>query len=155
MQSKFLIISTLCLIVFAQASFAEDRIAQRVEAAEGRFKKAVQLVAEKLDQARYLEVDAEQRRLVLAMPQPEVRRVAIDPNASRTLRCDRSGLWQLAVGSAHEDTVVTDALTIGHDRLVFAATRDDIVNRARIQTEAVLRRFVSELGWTIEVAWGE
>jgi hypothetical protein len=108
-----------------------------------------------LNEARYIQVDVEQRRLVLSLPQPEVRRVAIDPNASRTLRCGRSGLWQLAVGSAHEDTVVTEALVIGRDRLSQAASHEDMLRRAQRQTEAVLIRFVSEMGWTIEVAWDE
>ena len=46
-----------------------------------------------LDQARLVEVDQERQRLVLALPQPDVRRVAIDPVISRSLHTQRDGLW--------------------------------------------------------------
>lgn len=108
-----------------------------------------------LDEARYLQVDQEQRRLVMALPQPKVRRVAIDPQRSRMLSCKRSGLWQVAVGPAHEDEAIALALAIGQNRLRDATSRDDLVERARFHAESVLGQFVSEMGWSLNVRWDE
>jgi|GEM_PF-1758696 len=108
-----------------------------------------------LEQARYLHVDAEQRQLTLALPQPTVRRVAIDPHASRLLSCERSGLWNMAIGPAREDEAFAASLAIGHDRMAHAASREDIVARARHHAESVLGRFVTELGWSLEMRWEE
>ncbi|MGB0766271.1 MAG: DUF4230 domain-containing protein [Phycisphaeraceae bacterium] len=106
-----------------------------------------------LNQARYLEVDEERRRLVLGLPQPKIHRVAIDPETSRVLSCDRSGLWHLAMGAAHEHTLITDAMTIARERMLQAASDNGLTERARHHAEAVLARFVSEMGWTLEVRW--
>lgn len=106
-----------------------------------------------LTEARYLEVDEARRQLVLALPLPDVRRVAIDPLASRVLRCERSGLWHLAIGPAHEDKAITDALAIGRERLLQAASGEDLAQRARRHATEVLNQFVTELGWTLEIRW--
>lgn len=108
-----------------------------------------------LDAARYRRVDQDERHLVLAMPQPAVRRVAIDPQTSQMLSCERTGLWQVAVGPAREDQAFTAALAIGHDRLKQAGSQDNLVDRARHHAEVVLSRFVLDLGWTLDVRWVE
>ena len=106
-----------------------------------------------LDQAHFVEVDQERRHLVLALPPPTVRRVAIDPVTSRSLHTQRDGLWQIAVGSAHEDRAFAEALVIGQQRLDNAASRSDLTERARHHAEAVLQRFAAEIEWTLEVRW--
>lgn len=108
-----------------------------------------------MDAARYLQVDEQQRHLVLALTQPTVRRVAIDPRMSRMLSCDRTGLWRVALGPAREDEALTSALVIGQDRLMASAGSEDLVRRARRHTESVLGRFVTGMGWTLEVSWAE
>lgn len=108
-----------------------------------------------LDQASYQHVDTEERHCVITLPQPRARQVANNPRESRVLSCDRSGLWQMAIGPAHEESVMMSAMAIGHDRLIDAVSRDDLVRRARRHAEAVLVRFLSELGWTLEVRWDE
>lgn len=108
-----------------------------------------------LDKAQYLRVDENQRHLLLSLPQPTTRQVAIDPHTSRMLSCERTGLWQIAVGPAREDEAFTTALAIGHDRLMQAVLRDDLVKRARHHAVAVLTKFMAELGWTLEVRWEE
>lgn len=106
-----------------------------------------------LDKARYLQVDQEHRVLVLGLPKPTVRRAGIDPSMCRVLSCERTGLWQMAVGSAREGEAIASAMAAGHDRLIHAASEDGLVSRARQHAEAVLCRFVNELGWTLEVRW--
>lgn len=57
MPLRFLITSTLCMLVFSYSSSAEDRTAVRVEAAEERFEKAVQRVSERLSASLKEEVE--------------------------------------------------------------------------------------------------
>lgn len=104
-----------------------------------------------LEQARFIEVDEEQQHIVLALPPPVVRRVAIDHQTSRVLSCQRNGLWRMAVGDALEDQAISSALVIGQQRLSYAASRADLNLRARGHAESVLGRFVTELGWTLDV----
>ena len=106
-----------------------------------------------LDQARYLQTDQAQQHLVIGLPAPKTHDVAIHHDKSRVLSTDRSGLWQLAIGPAREDEALMSALATGRDRLIDTASRDELVSRARRQAEAVLARFISELGWTIEIQW--
>jgi len=108
-----------------------------------------------LEQARFIEVDKAQQNIVLALPPPEVRRVAIDHEASRVLNSQRGGLWRMAVGDALEDQAIRSALVIGQQRLSVAAARDVLNQRARGQAEAVLDRFISEVGWARDVRWEE
>ena len=108
-----------------------------------------------LDQARYLQTDPEERHLLLVLPQPRARQVATNPGRCRVLNCERKGLWQLAIGEAREDDALMSAMANGHDRITVAASREDLISRARRHAEAVLVRFVSELGWTLEVRWDE
>ncbi|MEM6257428.1 MAG: DUF4230 domain-containing protein [Planctomycetota bacterium] len=108
-----------------------------------------------LDQACFVEVDQERQHLVLALPPPMIRRVAIDPVTSRALHTRRDGLWQIAVGSAHENRAFAQALVIGQQRLENAASRSDLTARAKRHAEAVLQRFASEIEWTLEVRWEE
>ncbi len=108
-----------------------------------------------LGAAEYLHVDLERRHLVLSLPQPTVRRTSIDPRTSRLLRCDRAGLWRMAVGPAREYEAFAAALAIGQERLRSTAASDDFVDRAGRHAESVLARFVSEMGWTLDVRWQE
>ena len=106
-----------------------------------------------LDQARYLQTNQAQQHLVVTLPQPKVRDAVIHHHTSQVLRTERSGLWQLAIGPAREDEALMTALAIGHDRFMSAASRDDLVSRAKRHAEAVLAQFVSEMGWAIEIRW--
>jgi len=108
-----------------------------------------------MDEATYLQVDEERRHIVLALPQPDVNRVAIDPRASQILSCMRTGLWKAAVGPVRETEALTTAFAIGHDRLKNSAASEDLMRRARRHAEAVLSRFLQEMGWTLEVRWDE
>lgn len=84
-----------------------------------------------------------------------VRRVAIDPVNSRALHKQRDGLWQIAVGSAHEERAFAQALVIGQQWLDNAVSRSDLTERAKRHAEAVLQRFASEIEWTLDVRWRE
>lgn len=106
-----------------------------------------------LELARIVEPDRERQNLVLALPQPTVRSVAIDHEASRVASCQRSGLWELAVGEAHEDRVIADAFAAGQRRLEAAGREERFAQRARHHTEAVIERFARDAGWTVEVRW--
>lgn len=108
-----------------------------------------------LDLARFLQTEPKKRHLVLSLPEPSAHQVAIDPHASRLLSCERSGLWQIAIGPAREDEALMSAISIGHGRLFDAASQNDLVSQARRHAEAVLVRFVSEMDWTLEVRWDE
>jgi hypothetical protein len=106
-----------------------------------------------LEQARFIEVDKAQQNIVLALPPPEVRRVAIDHEASRVLNSQRGGLWRMTIGDALEDQAIRSALVIGQQRLSVATSRHDLNQRAGGHAEAVLGRFISEMGWTLDVRW--
>lgn len=108
-----------------------------------------------LEQARYLQADEQQRHLVITLPKPRVRQVRIDPARCQLLSCERSGLWQLAIGPAHEDEAFLLAMSLAHDQLIEAASRDDLSTQAQQQAVTVLRRFVSETGWTTAIRWTE
>jgi hypothetical protein len=108
-----------------------------------------------LETAQFVEVDEQRKQLVLELPSPEVRDVTIDHDRSSVLRCQRRGLWMITVGEALEDRAIMNAMTIGHERLGDTGSREDLVQRARRHAEVVLSQFVSEMGWGLEVRWGE
>lgn len=106
-----------------------------------------------LEQARFLQVDEQSQHLVLGLPRPSVRRVAIDHHRTRVLSCERYGLWRLAVGTALEDRAFAKSLVIGHAMLKDAALRAEHASRARNHAQALLIRFVESLGWTLAIQW--
>lgn len=106
-----------------------------------------------LEQARFLHVDQDKKHLVLALPRPSVRGVAIDHHRTRVLSCERYGLWRLAVGSALEEHALAESLVIGQDMLKDAALREDHTSRARSHAQGSLSRFVAALGWTMDIRW--
>lgn len=108
-----------------------------------------------LEQAHFTEVDQGNRRLVLALPAPTVRRVAIDHHASRTIHSGRDGLWHLAIGPAKEDQAIANAFMLGTERLKEVAVGEDLTQRAKRHAEAVLGGFTDEMGWTLEIRWNE
>lgn len=108
-----------------------------------------------LDRARFVQVDQQRKHLLLALPRPSVRRVSIDPHQTRVLHCERRGLWRLAVGTALEDRALAEAMAVGHDRLKGAGLQVERIQRARDHAQAVLRRFITEMGWTLDIHWGD
>jgi hypothetical protein len=46
-------------------------------------------------------------------------------------------------------------MSLAHDQLIEAASRDDLSTQAQQQAVTVLRRFVSETGWTTAIRWTE
>ena len=108
-----------------------------------------------LEQAQFVEVDEQRKRLVLELPSPEVRDVTIDHDRSSVLSCQRRGLWIITVGEGLEDQAIMKAMRIGQQRLENAASRSDLTIRAKRHTEVVLSQFVGELGWGLDVRWGE
>ena len=108
-----------------------------------------------LEQARIVMADQDRQHFIVALPPPKVQRVAIDHDASRVVSCQRSGLWELAIGQAHEDRVISDAFATGQYRLEAAGREQRFSRRARVHTDAVIQRFARDVGWIIEVQWEE
>ena len=106
-----------------------------------------------LEQAYFASVDEEQQHVVLALSHPEVRQIALNPQTSRMLSSERTGLWQIAPGEALEGRAITQALAHGEHRLMEVASDESLHNRARLHAESVLCRFLREMGWTMEVRW--
>ena len=109
-----------------------------------------------LEQAVVIEANETQKIIVLSLPPPIVRRVSIDHDASQVLSCERSGLWELAVGDAHEAQAVERAFAIGQERLRHTgASIKHTMMRARRQTESILTDFAAELNWMLDIHWQE
>ena len=108
-----------------------------------------------LEQAHFTDVDEDSRHLVLALPAPTVRRVAIDHHASRTIHSGRDGLWRLAIGPAKEEQAIANAFMLGTQRLKEVAVGEDLTRRAKQHAGVVLGGFTDETGWTLEIRWDE
>jgi hypothetical protein len=108
-----------------------------------------------LEQAKFVQVDKDQRHLVLSLPVPAVRRAAIDHQASQMIYSQRQGLWRMALGPALEDELIAKAFTVGEQRLQEAAVQADLTDRAKRHAESVLRRFIEGTGWVLTIRWSD
>lgn len=108
-----------------------------------------------LEQAKVIKVDSDRQRVVLGLPPPEVRRVMIHHEDARILSCERHGLWRLAVGQAKEDQAIKEALAVGQDQLMQAASLENNIDQARKHAETTIGEFLSESGWELNVQWKE
>lgn len=106
-----------------------------------------------LEKAKFLKIDEDQHHLILSLPPPTVRRVVIDHHVSRTIHCQRDGIWNMAIGPAAEDKAIADAFMRGTERLKEVAAHKEMIQRAKRHAEFVLGRFTNEAGWSLEVRW--
>ena len=108
-----------------------------------------------LKRARLLKVYPGRRHIVLSLPPPSVRSVAIDPRRTIVLGSERGGLWRLVIGEACEGRAIAQALATGQSRLKANVLQDDHALRAKRHTEVVLHRYAAELGWTVDLRWDQ
>ena len=106
-----------------------------------------------LEQARYVDMDQDSQRLVLMLPQPVVRHVAVSLGSSEVTSCQRSGLWKLAHGPACEDIAIREALDAGMTQIEAAAADIALSNRAKARVESVLHQYADKIAWSFEIRW--
>jgi hypothetical protein len=107
-----------------------------------------------LSTATFEQVDRENRRAVLHLPQPAVQYVRLDHERTRLLGVWSSGLWIIVPGGSDADAVTVNRAYRDAERIVGRTANDAaLVQRCRVQTEEVLRSFLRALGWSIELRW--
>jgi hypothetical protein len=107
-----------------------------------------------LSDAVFEQVDRDNRRAVLHLPQPTVQSVRLDHERTKLLGVWESGLWTIVPGGEDADVAAVNRAMRDAQRIVAAAGQDlELIQRCQQQTEEVLRAFLKALGWEIEVGW--
>jgi len=106
-----------------------------------------------LDGATFEQIDRESRHLVVALPEPKVLAVRVDPAASRVYSVDRAGLWRALPFATREGEVTAAAWARAEGRLRRAAERDELIHRARERTVELINMAVEPIDWSAAVAW--
>ncbi|MDH3584896.1 MAG: DUF4230 domain-containing protein [Phycisphaerae bacterium] len=112
-------------------------------------------IASDLGQARFEDLDEENRTAVLVLPRPIPSRPRLDHEKTRILELQRNGLWRFLLGEAGESTLANRAMATAQSYLIEVATRQDLRTQACAQTEQVLGEFFSALGWAVVVQWDD
>ena len=112
-------------------------------------------IATNLRFARFDNVDAGRRRITLILPHPAPGRPRLDHEKTRIIEIERSGLWNLQLGQAGERELSNRAFAAAQRVLLKAADQPRLVERARDQTEEVMRGFFGALGWTVAIEWDD
>jgi hypothetical protein len=105
-----------------------------------------------LSGAVFEQVDQNNRRAVLHLPQPTVQSVRLDHEKTKLVGVWESGLWTIIPGGEDADTAAVNRAMRDAQRIVAAAGQDpELIQRCRVQTEEMLEAFLKALGWGIEV----
>lgn len=108
-----------------------------------------------LEQARFERCDHSERQAVLLLPSPHAARPRVDHERTQVYRIDRSGAWVLVLGSAGEDRLINAAMRRAQHLLLDVASQPRYRDEARRHTVAVLERFFSGLGWSVQIKWSD
>ena len=111
------------------------------------------LVGTDLSAARYEEVDPQQKRAVLVLPEPVAQRPRVDHEKTRVYRTDRGGLWRWFPAEGAEAAAYERAMTQAQRLLQLSAQRPELLAQAREHASAVLCPFFDSLGWSVELRW--
>jgi len=106
-----------------------------------------------LDRATIRSIDRAGRTLVLALPEPAVLSVRLDPSASRVYSVDRRGLWRALPFATREGQVTREAWAAAETRLRDAAGRQGLIDRARRRTAALIDAALRQIGWSASIKW--
>ena len=97
-------------------------------------------------------IDPESRTVWVSLPEPKVLSAAIDHQASG-LMDQRYGLWWLAPGSAYERELTEQAYRHTLDQLQGYPLDKNMVSRAKLHTDTVLRQLFEARGWDVRLRW--
>ncbi len=106
-----------------------------------------------LAQAHFESIDENRRTATLVLPQPTASGSRVDHERSRIVALDETGLWKVLPGNRALPAVVNKAMAEAQAALTAAASANNLRERARRHSEAVLASFCSSLGWRIKVVW--
>ena len=107
-----------------------------------------------LSKARFEQVDERARTAVLVLPQPQIQSVRLDQERTRLVGVWLSGLWTIVPGGEDADTAAVNlAYRDAQREVVAAAEEPQVLDRARQQTQNVLKVFLGALGWQVNVRW--
>lgn len=112
-------------------------------------------IATDLESAEFIDIDRPSMTAILRMQRPSPERPRVDHERTRILQIERSGLWAWVPGSAGEKTLTDHAMREAQRRLLDAAQKQELIDKACGQTETVVRDFFGALGWTVSVQWDE
>lgn len=112
-------------------------------------------ISSDLSEARFEDLDEENRTAILVLPRPIPSRPRLDHEKTRILQLQRNGLWRFLLGEAGESTLTNRALATAQSYLIEVATREDLRTQACAQTEKVLGEFFGALGWSVVVQWDD
>lgn len=106
-----------------------------------------------LERATVHAVDPAAGTLVLALPEPTVLSVRIDPRASRVYSVDRNGLWIALPFATREGQVTARAWAAAESKLREAAQRSGLIARARRRAATLIATAIEPLGWSVTIDW--
>jgi len=94
--------------------------------------------------------DADKKTAVLTLPKPRVLSARVDHERSRVWDIKRG--W-LVLGDERAKNVYQSGFLHAQRLVEQVAGQDEWIDKARQQTEAILKGFYAALGWTVEVRW--
>ncbi len=109
------------------------------------------VISTDLSKAQLLDVNEQARSARLVLTQPQAGRPRLDHQGTRVYRVDRTGLWAMFPGPAAEGAVIDRAMQQAQVYLQQAASQPALIAQARDQTQLVLTRFFSAMGWQVTI----
>ena len=106
-----------------------------------------------LERATLHSIDHAAGTLVVALPEPTVLSVRIDPTASRVYSVDRNGLWIALPFATREGQVTARAWAAAESKLHEAADRSGLIARARRRAATLVKTAIEPLGWSVTIDW--
>lgn len=112
-------------------------------------------IASDLSDARFEDVDEENRSALLVLPRPVPQRPRLDHEKTRILELQRGGAWKFLTGDAGEKQLTNRAMLAAQRTLAQAAQSPELAATACEQAETVVRTFFAAMRWTVHVRWLE
>ena len=107
--------------------------------------------------ANYEKVDDEKKFAVLRLPEPLPGRPRVDHERTQVLRYERGGTWTILPGHSPEQRVTSDGFRAIQRKLEAHANQEraTYITDAKDHASNELKQFYKELGWDVQVAWGD
>jgi hypothetical protein len=107
-----------------------------------------------LTRARMTSIDPVARRVTLQLPRPTGLTAALDHDRTHLVSLQPSGLWILIPDSGGAAAQLTErCYRRGAEVVARVTDNPSLIERAQTQAELQLKKYVTAMGWTVELVW--
>jgi Protein of unknown function (DUF4230) len=111
------------------------------------------LIGVDLSKATFESLDPVARKAVLVLAPPAVSSPRLDQAKTQLLSVNTHGLWHVVPGDAGRTAAVEEAYARAQEVITTVASRPELAEMCRRDSEQSLDSFFTAAGWTVSIRW--